>query len=178
MIRSIFISVLFLSLITTKAQENNSTYVVDKNDVSSIENIIYAVYDVISGPAGTERNWDRFRSLFYEGAKLTAVFRDSTGDPYLFNLSVEDFVERAAPLYLKNGFFEKEIFGKTEQFNHIAHRFSTYETWRNLDDPEPFGRGINSFQFYNDGKRWWIQSIFWEYETEQDPIPLEYLPQK
>jgi hypothetical protein len=175
---SIFIIVLFLSFITVKAQESNSTYVVDKNDVSSIDGIICAVYDVISGPTGTERNWDRFRSFFCDGAKLTAVFQDSTGDTYLFNLSVEDFVERAAPLYLKNGFFEKEIFGKTEKFNHIAHRFSTYETWRNLDDPEPFGRGINSFQLYNDGERWWIQSIFWEYETKQNPIPVEYLPQK
>ena len=33
-------------------------------------------------------------------------------------------------------------------------------------DPEPFMRGINSFQLFNDGQRWWILSIYWQHETE------------
>ncbi|HUQ82696.1 MAG TPA: hypothetical protein VM076_16215, partial [Gemmatimonadaceae bacterium] len=32
-------------------------------DVKSIDAILTALYDVISGPAGQPRNWDRFRSL-------------------------------------------------------------------------------------------------------------------
>src|SRR5512137_2639171 len=49
------------------------------NDVDSIEHIIGAVYDVISGPAGTPRDWDRFRSLFYPGARLIPTRRDDKG---------------------------------------------------------------------------------------------------
>src|ERR1051325_6661987 len=40
------------------------------SDVDSIDHIIAAVYDVISGPAGQKREWDRMRSLFVPGARL------------------------------------------------------------------------------------------------------------
>ena len=33
-------------------------------DVSSVDAIIAAIYDVVSGPAGEDRDWSRFRSLF------------------------------------------------------------------------------------------------------------------
>lgn len=36
-------------------------------------------------------------------------------------------------------------------------------------------RGINSFQLMNDGKRWWVVTIFWEAETPENPIPEKYL---
>src|SRR5215210_2090543 len=42
----------------------------DKKDVASIDGIIAALYDVISGPAGQKRNWDRMRTLFIPGARL------------------------------------------------------------------------------------------------------------
>ena len=34
-------------------------------DVASIDGIITAAYDSISGPAGEKRNWERERSLYY-----------------------------------------------------------------------------------------------------------------
>ncbi|MFB3112623.1 MAG: hypothetical protein ACE10G_11370, partial [Gemmatimonadales bacterium] len=36
----------------------------DPADVESVDAIVAAVYDVISGAAGQERDWDRMRSLF------------------------------------------------------------------------------------------------------------------
>ena len=39
-------------------------------DSASSEAIIAALYDVISGPAGQARDWDRFRGLFAIGARL------------------------------------------------------------------------------------------------------------
>jgi hypothetical protein len=41
------------------------------SDVESIDAIIAAAYDVISGPAGQKRDWDRERSLFYPGRKAS-----------------------------------------------------------------------------------------------------------
>jgi hypothetical protein len=58
------------------------------------------------------------------------------------------------------GFYEKEIARRTEQFGNIAHVWSIYESRHNEDDPEPFMRGINSIQLFNDGKRWWIVNIY------------------
>ena len=43
------------------------------DDVKSVDAIIAAVYDAISGPAG-ERDWDRLRSLFLPEARLIACF--------------------------------------------------------------------------------------------------------
>ena len=42
----------------------------DPADVESIDAIIAALYDVISGPIGEKRDWDRFRSLFVPDARL------------------------------------------------------------------------------------------------------------
>ncbi len=143
-------------------------------DVESIDAIMAAVYDAISGPAG-ERDWDRFRSLFIEEARLIAVGRDQAGRVAKQVMSVEDYVSRVVPYFRENGFFEQEIARTTEQFGHIAHAFSTYESRGNADDPEPFARGINSFQLLNDGERWWVVTIYWEAEGPELAIPAKYL---
>jgi hypothetical protein len=75
----------------------------------------------------------------------------------------------------RNGFFEKEIARRTEQFGHIAHVWSTYESRHQADDPEPFMRGINSIQLIYDDTRWWIITIYWEHEGVDSPIPERYL---
>src|SRR5262245_18200215 len=41
-------------------------------DVKSLDAIVAAIYDVISGPAG-QRDWNRFNSLFAKEARLIAV---------------------------------------------------------------------------------------------------------
>ena len=45
----------------------------DPADVESIDAIITAVYEAISGDAGVERDWDRFRTLFLPQARLMPV---------------------------------------------------------------------------------------------------------
>ncbi len=157
------------------------------SDVASVESIVAAVYDVISGPAGQKRDWDRMRSLFAPGARLipTSPVRPPgakpdaplTGsEPYAANaLDVEGYVARASKFFEGSGFFERETARRVETFGHIAHVWSTYESRHNREDPEPFARGINSIQLMNDGKRWWVVTIFWEAETPRTPIPKEYL---
>ena len=147
----------------------------DRADVESIDAIIEAVYDVISGPAGT-RDWDRMRSLFIPEARLIAV---GTGQDGAFSkqvMSLEDYIARAGAYFERNGFVERELTRRTERFEFVAHAFSTYESLHNADDPAPFSRGINSFQLMHDGERWWIVTIYWEPETPEKPIPAKYLP--
>ncbi len=148
------------------------------SDVSSIDAIIAATYDVISGPAGKKRDWDRERSLFISGARLipTAVEagrNDVDLAPQI--LDIEGYIARAESFFAGQGFYEKEIARRTEQFGHIAHVWSTYESRHNPDDPEPFMRGINSIQLFNDGSRWWIVSIYWQHESAVHPLPDRYL---
>jgi len=144
----------------------------DPNDVDSIDAIITATYDSISGPAGKKRDWKRMRSLFYPRARLIPTANPGANDalaPQM--LDVDGFIARVEPYFADDGFFEKEIARRTEQFGHIAHAWSTYESRHNADAPEPFIRGINSIQLFYNGARWWIVSIYWQQESPEHPVP-------
>lgn len=147
----------------------------DPADVGSPDAILTAVYDVISGPAGEERDWDRFRSLFIPGARLIPSGPAQAGGFGYRVQTPEQFAAGAGPQFEQTGFFEREIHRTTERFGSVLHAFSTYESLR-TPDAEPFARGINSFQLHWDGDRWWIVTIYWFAETADFPIPAEYLP--
>lgn len=143
-------------------------------DVATMDATIAALYDVISGPAG-KRNWDRFRSLFAPGARLIANGVRPTGEVVSRVMTAEDYAQRNGPFFEKNGFFEREAARRTDAFGNIAQVFSTYESRHAKDDAKPFQRGVNSIQLMNDGKRWWIVTIFWQAEDEKNPLPEKYL---
>ncbi|MFL6301750.1 MAG: hypothetical protein ACJ71N_14195 [Terriglobales bacterium] len=144
------------------------------SDVDTIEHIMAATYDVISGPQG-DRDWDRFRSLFYKDARLIPSGRRPDGTIGARSVSVEDYIERSRPIFLKEGFFERAVSNKVEEFDHMAEVWSVYESRHSNTDKEPFQRGINSFQLINDGKRWWVLTIYWQGEDKGHPIPSKYL---
>src|SRR5207248_2014735 len=111
----------------------------------------------------------------YPGARLIPTGIRQTGEAGSRVLSPDDYVQRSSPQLEKDGFFEREISRRTEKFANIAHLFSTYESRHAKDDAKPFARGINSIQMMNDGKRWWILTIFWQAEDDKNPLPAEYL---
>ncbi|MEY2526513.1 MAG: hypothetical protein QOE73_1284 [Verrucomicrobiota bacterium] len=146
-------------------------------DVESVDAIITAAYDVISGPAGKKRDWDRDRALFWPGARLmptaTVPGRNDV-DLAPLVLDVEGYIERVEPIFAKSGFYEKEVARRVEQFGRIAHVWSTYESRHDPSEAEPFMRGINSIQLFNDGNRWWILSVYWQHESPAHAIPEKY----
>lgn len=145
-------------------------------DVSSLDAIMKAVYDVISGDAGKPRDWDRFRTLFHKDARMIPTGKNpTTGVVRATSFSPEDYIKRTEAVFAKEGFHEREIARHTATFGNITHAFSTYEAFRSLSDKTPFLRGINSFQLLNDGKRWWVLTIYWQAETPDNPIPKKYL---
>jgi hypothetical protein len=145
-------------------------------DVSSPDALLAAVYDVISGPAGQKRDWDRFRSMFYPGAHLVRTAAKKEGGLSAAVFTPEDYVSRASSYFEKNGFFEREIARRTEWWGNILQAFSTYESRHNAKDAAPFARGINSIQLFYDGNRWWVVTIFWQEESAQNPLTAEFLP--
>lgn len=156
------------------AQESNVNSSYDQ-DTSSLDHILSALYEVISGEAGEERNWDRFLNLFYENAWLIPSGQNQEGIVSATHMSPKQYVEQANTHLVENGFFEKELSRKEQRFGNITHVWSTYESFRTKNDIEPFSRGINSIQLLNDGNRWWILNIYWTPETLENPIPQEYL---
>lgn len=162
---------------TARTQTKTNSIIAARKDVESVDAIVAALYNVISGAAGEARNWNRMRSLFLPEGKLVATAVRPTGEVVKRVLTVEDYISQSGPSLEKNGFFEKEIHRKQEVYGHIAHCFSTYESRRTASDAEPFMRGINSIQLYNDGKRWWILTVFWQSENKDLLIPKDYLKQ-
>lgn len=145
-------------------------------DVKSADAILAAVYDVISGPAGHPRDWNRFRSLFVPGARLIPVV-DKKGSPLETRvITPDEYARLADPYFQKNGFYEREAARHQEKYANILEAFSTYESRHDAADPKPFARGINSFQLFFDGTRWWVVTIYWQEETPENPLPTEYLP--
>ena len=162
--------------------EQTSVYLKDlekgkyANDVSSLDNILAALYGVISGEKGEKRDWERFKYLFIEEARLIPSGRRQEGKIGYRIMSPADYAENSGKWLEENGFFETEISRKTEVYGSLVHVFSTYESRRSASDAEPFARGINSIQLMNDGARWWIVQIYWLGETEENQLPKKYLP--
>src|SRR5215470_13802508 len=156
------------------AQTTAGTPAARQADVATPDAIIDAVYASISGPAGQPRDWTRFRSLLVPGARLIPSTRRTPGTTTPVVWSAEEYIAAAGPGLERQGFFEREIHRTTDGFGAVLHAFSTYDSKR-TPDGQPFARGINSFQLYNDGTRWWIVTIFWDAETADKPIPAKYL---
>lgn len=142
-------------------------------DVESIDAIVAALYDVISGPVGQARDWNRFRSLFVPTARMMPLVPRPEGRVALRMLAPNDYVATSGPLLLEKGFSERELARRTERFGHLAHVFSTYEG--RLEADGHVLRGINSIQLMHDGRRWWVVSLMWEAESEAQKLPAEYL---
>jgi len=146
-------------------------------DVSSIDAIMKAVYDVISGPAGQKRDWNRMRSLFLPGARLIPTGRGQDGKSGARVWTLEEYISNAGPRLEESGFFERELGRVEERYGNIVHLMSAYDSKRKADDAQPFARGVNSFQLFNDGSRWWVVTIFWQGESPDTPIPAKFLKQ-
>jgi hypothetical protein len=133
-----------------------------REDVDSIDGIVKALYETISGPAGP-RDWERERSLLAPGARLQPT-RAEEGRGIMDVFDVEGYIASRTPFFAANDFYEAEVSRRVDRFGNIAQVWSVYEYRRSPEDPNPFGRGINSIQLFNDGDRWWIVSVLWDNE--------------
>jgi len=159
---------------TTRLHVTVPTVAPREEDVSTIDGMIKAYYDVISGPAGKPREWARDRTLYMKDLRFVAVDVDKQGKIEPRIVDHQAYVDSSDSL-AKDGFFEKEIHRVTERFGPIAHVWSTYESRRTENGPITM-RGINSIELFWDGTRWWISNAIWTDERPDLPIPKEYLP--
>jgi len=152
------------------------------SDVDTVEHLVAALYDVISGPAGKPRDWDRFRSLFLPDGRLGVIRADAPAtanqparrSDALF-LTPDIYVERDDPYFKTQGFFERSIANRVEEFGNLVHVWSTYESRHAADDSKPFARGINSIQIIHAQGRYWVASIMWDDERPGLTLPEKYL---
>ena len=142
-------------------------------DVATLDGIIKAYYEVVSGPAGEPRQTERDHSLHHPDARAIITGIDQEGTPYIRNLTLDEYHEgsRAGG---DPAFYEVEIHRVTQRFGNVAHVWSTY-AWRTSEDGPVGGRGINSIQLYHDDERWWITAWIFDSERDDHPIPTAFL---
>ena len=170
--KSILAFLLVFSIISTAAAQDNPEYLAK---AKTLDSTIETLYAVISGEIGEKRDWDLFRYLFNENAQLIPSGKNKEGKIGARFMTPDDYVTSSGAYLEENGFFEKEISREVDTFGNITQIFSTYESYRSEADEKPYTRGINSIQLLNDGTRWWIINIYWTGETDENPIPKEYL---
>lgn len=144
-------------------------------DVATLDGILKAFYDVISGPTGQPRQWSRDRSLYIPNVRFVSLSKDSAGAIHADVADHQTYVDRTNDYFVREGFFEQEIHRTTHRFGNVVHVFSTYDMRQRADGPS-LGRGINSVELFWDGARWWISGAQWDDERPDNPIPPEYLP--
>lgn len=147
----------------------------DPKDVETISTLLDALYETISGKEGEPRDWDRFKTLWHPMANLLMVNGESSGGSRQVKLSLDDFIKLSSAHGKVKPFFEIEVFRKVDHVGHIAQVASTYVIKESENSKEHTVRGINFFQLYHDGTRWWIISCIWENELEGMKIPDAYL---
>jgi hypothetical protein len=143
------------------------------SDVTSIDGIIRAMYESISGKAGEPRQWDRDRALHHPKALLIPA-RQASGGPGAGVFDMDGFVASRGPFLEANDFYEVEIGRREFRFGAIANVLSSYEA---RTAPAPAGKvlrkGVNSIQLMHDGERWWIMSTLWDNERDGVELPKD-----
>jgi len=141
-------------------------------DVTTIEGIVKASYETISGGVGVPRQWGRDRTLFDPNSRSVAInVNAKTGAIKTTSMTEQEYADRSDASIVKAGFTERELKHVIHRFGNVATVLSSYEnataTGKNKE------RGVNIFQLYFDGKRWWILSMVWDEERPDNPIPAD-----
>ncbi len=144
----------------------------NQDDVTTLDGIIHAYYDIVSGPAGSIPDRERDLFIHIPDAQVIIMNENAEGEIVANTMTIQGFHDRMGG-ERKTGFFEYEIHRETQQYGAVTHIWSTYE-WKVTEDGPVGGRGINSIQLYHDGDRYWIAAEI--FDTRNKPIPEQYMP--
>lgn len=136
----------------------------DPADVASLDAIVSAYYDVVSGPAGEVADRERDRWLHHPDALVAISGVNAEGEAFIRTMSLDEYHDAFGGAR-QEPFYEREIHRETRRFGNIAHVWSTYASSREPGG-EAFARGINSIQLYHDGDRWWIMGWMFDAGAE------------
>lgn len=157
--RSIAGALAFLVLAcgTVEAQEARP------EDVSSIDGIMRAFYEVVSGPAGEAPDAERDRTLHHPEAWVAIAGKDGSGEPVVNVMTLDEYHGDGGPR--REGFWEWETERVVSRSGSMAHVWSSYASAR-TPGGEPFARGVNNVTLFHDGARWWIMGWMFDSSVE------------
>lgn len=144
-----------------------------KDEVKRIDSLIADLYSTVCFEKGSKPNLEKMKELFLQDGKM--IVNDGKA-PLI--MTVEDYIamfyDRLKEFEFES-LYEGELWSKTQIFERIAHRFSTYELKASPDASEPFSMGINSIQLVKIEDSWIINSMIWNENSKDLIVPPEYL---
>lgn len=129
-----------------------------QKDVKSIEAIIDAYYDVISG--SSEDPWQFERDKFLHSANAVIIRLDDQGNATFHSLESE-YIPMG--LHPREDLYEIELKREVFHFRNIAQVWSAFEVRTEPGIPTTI-RGLNSIQLHYEKGRWHIDS--WTVQME------------
>ncbi|WP_104734156.1 hypothetical protein [Hanstruepera ponticola] len=138
-------------------------------DVISVDAIINAYYDVVSGSNSEPWEFERDKYIHSENAVITRL--DENGKAESHTLEAEYIPIGLSP---KEDFYEKELKRIVSKYGNIAQVWSAFEI-RTDPKTESNIRGLNSIQLHYENGRWFIDSWTCEMESEKNNIVFEFL---
>jgi hypothetical protein len=147
-------------------QTNDDKYA---KDVKSVDAIINAYYDVVSGSSNEPWEFERDRYIHSKNAFITRI--DENGKAETHSLEAEYIPIGLSP---KEDFYEKELKRIVSKFGNIAQVWSAFEIRTDLKTESNI-RGLNSVQLHYENGRWFIDSWTCEMESEKNNLVTEFL---
>ena len=146
-------------------------------DWASPRAIIHALHDTVSADPGEDRDWDRYRDLFIDGAMLSMAVK-SERMPGIMTATSEALIEQTETNYASTGFHEIPLVLKVANYGAMAVVTNSFEVKLRRDDAEPLMRGLNHSQLLHDGERWWIVSNVSTVESANWKLPAAFDPDR
>jgi len=124
-------------------------------DVGTIDGLMKAYYEVVSGPVGERSDLERDRSLHHPEAWIAIAGANESGDPMVNVMTVDGFHGDNAPR--QTAFWEWETDRVERRSGNMVSVWSSYAA-SETENGEPHTVGVNTLTLFWDGARWWIMN--------------------
>lgn len=117
--------------------------------------LVERLLECVSSEPGQPKQWISFKALCATDARIAVLLQRPGKPPVLRSFTVDAFVQTMS----KNNapFQEKQLKIEIDEFNGMATVWQPYE----LVAGNERRTGVNTYQLYLDGTRWYVHSLLW-----------------
>ncbi|HEX8466658.1 MAG TPA: hypothetical protein VF620_02500 [Allosphingosinicella sp.] len=139
-------------------------------EFATIDGLMKALYDSISGPPGGQ-DFELSRRIQHPDVRLVRTRLDESGKPVALSFSGDEYEANARALLADMAFYEVETGRRVVRFGNVAQVFSAYEARTAPDGGDLIKRGMNCAHLFDDGTRWWLMHMIWDDERDGVEVP-------
>lgn len=142
-------------------------------ELQAVQAAIDDLYEVISGPVGAPRDWERFYNMYTPNAVMGAVSPGPDGQGQAVTFGPEGYIERSGEWLVENGFSEVATRTEITLYGELAYAKSAYEG-TNGATGETFLYGVNFITLFKIDGEWKVAAILWRQADENWPVDAAF----